>query len=232
MTAEIATPLAVSVVALLALRVLGRVPWSAMVRPLLFALVFGFGVFWTSALFYVGPGADAADGRGGPLHLSADGVLYGIAIALRLLAILTASMLFVLTTDPTKFVVALIHQAHVSPCIAYSVFAAYRFVPLLEVEFENIRAAHQMRGAATEGGTMRIARLREVLGYAVPLLAAAVRRGERVALAMESRAFGALPNRTYFRVTTFTRADGWFALITLTLLGLLLLRVLAARFSS
>jgi energy-coupling factor transport system permease protein len=51
-----------------------------------------------------------------------------------------------------------------------------------------------------------------MFGYAIPLLASAVRKGERVALAMESRGFGALPHRTYFRVTTFGRADLIFGL--------------------
>jgi len=46
-----------------------------------------------------------------------------------------------------------------------------------------------------------------LLFYVIPLLALAVRRGERVALAMESRAFGALPRRTYYRATSFGRAD-------------------------
>jgi energy-coupling factor transport system permease protein len=231
-SAEVATPLLVSMLALLSIRLLGKVPFSAMLRPLLFALVFGFGVFWTSALFYAGP----FDPQPlwtlnlGPLILAPEAVLYGLAIALRLLAILTTSMLFVLTTDPTAFVLALIHQAGMSPRIAYSVFAAYRFLPLFEVEFENIRAAHQVRGGTGGDGPLPVRKVREVVGYAIPLMATAVRKGERVALAMESRAFGALPRRTYFRKTTVTRADAVFASVSLAILGVLLARVLLNRF--
>jgi energy-coupling factor transport system permease protein len=119
---------------------------------------------------------------------------------------------------------SLIHQARVSPRIAYSVFAAYRFVPLLEVEFQTIRAAHQMRGGV--GGETVIDKVREAFGYAIPLLASAVRRGERVALAMESRGFGALPNRTYFRVTRLGYADLVFGLGCLFAFAVLI----AARF--
>jgi energy-coupling factor transport system permease protein len=53
--------------------------------------------------------------------------------------------------------------------------------------------------------------LRQLLGYAIPLLAISVRRAERVALAMDSRGFGARPDRTYFRTTTVTRSDVVFA---------------------
>jgi energy-coupling factor transport system permease protein len=138
-------------------------------------------------------------------------------------------MLFVLTTDPTKFVLALIHQAHVSPRIAYSIFAAYRFVPLLEVEFENIRAAHQMRGGMAGRGVLHPG---QTARYAIPLLATAVRKGERVAMAMESRAFGALRERTYYRMTSLGWADAWFSMIALAILAALFARVLVVRFST
>lgn len=207
---EPASPAIVAVLALVATRLLGRVPWSTVLRPLLFGALAGFGLFWTYTVFYAGAGP---------------AWVYGATMAARLLAILSASAVFVLTTDPSRLVRSLIHQAHVSPRIAYSVFVAYRFVPLLEVEFETIRAAHQMRGGIAGYGP--IDRVREVIGYAIPLLASAVRKGERVALAMESRGFGALParERTYFRVTTLGLADLWFSLAALCTLA----AVIAAR---
>jgi energy-coupling factor transport system permease protein len=205
-------PLAPALVILLALattRFLGRVPWPALLRPMMFGLLAGFGFFWTYTVFYAGPG---------------EAWLYGATMATRLLAILSASAMFVLTTNPSQFVRSLVHQAHLSPRIAYAVFAAYRFVPLLEVEFETIRAAHHMRGGVGRGGPLE--RLRETIGYAIPLLASSVRKGERVALAMESRAFGALPQRTYYRVTTLGRADLYFVIGCLVAFGL----IVASRF--
>ena len=53
-------------------------------------------------------------------------------------------MLFVLTTDPVDFVLALIHQARLPYRIGYAAFVAYRFVPLVQAELDNIRAAHQI----------------------------------------------------------------------------------------
>lgn len=203
---EPVTPLLVVLLALTTTRLLGRVPWSLLSRTLAFGVLAGFGVFWTYSLFYAGSGP---------------AWLYGATMAARLLAIFSASAMFVLTTDPSQFVRSLIHQAHLSPRIAYSVFAAYRFVPLLQVEFETIRAAHQMRGGARRGGPAE--KIRETAGYAIPLLVSAVRKGERVALAMESRGFGVLParSRTYFRVTSLNRADAWFGLACVLALGAL-----------
>jgi energy-coupling factor transport system permease protein len=192
---EPVTPALVIVLSLGATRGLGRVPWLVLARPMLFGVPAAFGVFWTYTLFYGGTGP---------------AWLYGTTMATRLLAIMSASLMFVLTTDPSQFVRSLIHQAHVSPRIAYSVFAAYRFVPLLEVEFRSIRAAHQMRGGVGRGTLLDM--VRQLFGYAIPLLASAVHRGERVALAMESRGFGALPRRTYFRATTLGCGDLIFGL--------------------
>src|SRR5207244_7392863 len=193
--AEPLTPSVVILLALVATRVLGRVPWPVLLRPMIFGLLAGFGLFWTYTVFYAGPG---------------EAWLYGATMATRLLAILSTSAMFVLTTDPSEFVRSLIHQAHVSPRIAYAVFAAYRFVPLLEVEFATIRAAHQMRGGVRRGGPLDW--MRQTIGYAIPLLASSVRKGERVALAMESRGFGALPQRTYYRQTKLGENDLFFAL--------------------
>jgi energy-coupling factor transport system permease protein len=198
------TPIVVALAAIITTRAAGRVPWRLIARPLAFGSLAGFGVFWTYSLFYGGSGP---------------GWAYGLTMAMRLLAILTASALFVLTTDPSQFVRSLIHQAHVSPRIAYSIFAGYRFVPLLEVEFATIRAAHQMRGGDTRPSLP--GRIRQLVGYAIPLLVSAVRKGERVALAMESRGFGALPQRTYFRTTTLGRADFAFGVCCLVLFALL-----------
>jgi len=188
------TPALIVVLSFVVTRGVGQVPWIVLGRPMLFGIPAAFGVFWTYTLFY---------GGSGPAWL------FGATMATRLLAIMSASLLFVLTTDPSQFVRSLIHQAHVSPRIAYSVFAAYRFVPLLEIEFSSIRAAHQMRGGV--GNRSFLDPIRELFGYAIPLLATAVRKGERVALAMESRGFGALPQRTYFRVTTLGNNDLVFA---------------------
>jgi len=70
--------------------------------------------------------------------------------------------------------------------------------------------------------------------YAIPLLAGAVRKASRVAVAMDARAFGALPGRTYRRRMTVGRGDLLFlaAAVSVTaavIVGLYLAGV--ARFS-
>lgn len=206
---EPVTPLVIAVAASLATWRLGNVPLGNVVRPLGFALLLGFGMFWTGVLYYAGQGSDGPAIVPGPVHITEAALTYGLTMISRTLAIFATSALFVLTTNPIDFVIALIHQGRLPVRVGYAVFAAYRFVPLVQEELDNIRAAHQVRGANSGRGIL--ARLRQSVGYAIPLLAISVRRAERVALAMDSRGFGARPNRTYFRTTTLTRSDLLFA---------------------
>jgi energy-coupling factor transport system permease protein len=199
------TPLVMAVVAVLVTWRLGKVPLASILRGLGFALLLGFGMFWTGVLYYAGQGSDAPAIVPGPLHITEASLVYGLTMLSRTLAIFATSALFVLTTNPIDFVVALIQQGRLPVRVGYAVFAAYRFVPLIQEELDNVRAAHQVRGAASGRGIL--ARLRQSFGYAIPLLAISVRRAERVALAMDSRGFGARPDRTYFRTTTVTRSD-------------------------
>jgi energy-coupling factor transport system permease protein len=214
------SPLIIALVAVLATWRLGNVPLPAILRPLGFSLLLGFGMFWTSTLYYAGQGAEGPSIVPGPIRIPEASLVYGLTMVTRLLAIFATSSLFVLTTNPVDLVVALIHQARLPVRIGYAVFAAYRFMPLVHEELGNIRAAHQVRGAATGRGP--VARIRQTIGYAIPLLAISVRRAERVALAMDSRGFGARRDRTYYRSTTLTRADLIFALGAIVVLTLIL----------
>jgi len=207
---EPVTPLVIAALAATATWRLGNVPLGTILRALGFSLLLGFGMFWTGVLYYSGQDPEAASIALGPLRISDGALLYGLTMVTRLLAIFATSSLFVLTTNPVDLVVALIHQGRLPVRVGYAAFAAYRFMPLIQEELGNIRAAHQVRGAVSGRGP--IARVRQTIGYAIPLLAISVRRAERVALAMDSRGFGARPDRTYYRTTTVTRSDLLFAL--------------------
>jgi energy-coupling factor transport system permease protein len=212
------TPLVIVVLATLTARFLGNLPWSTLLRALAFSAVLSFGMVWTSVLYYAGLGSEpgAPEIMLGPFRITEAGLVYGSTVGARLLAIFSTSLLFVLTTDPVEMVLALIQQAHVPYRVGYAVLAAYRFLPLIHEELDDIRAAHQLRGTRAGGGPL--AHLRQTAGYAIPLLAMTVRRAERVALAMDSRGFGALKHRSYYRTTAFHPADAVFMAGALSLL--------------
>ena len=137
--------------------------------------------------------------------------LVGLATATRLASIVTLSLLAALTTNGPDLVRSLVQQLRVPYRIGYTALAAFRFVPRFGYELEVIRSAHRVRGLA--GGRAPLAGLRRQLGYVVPLLAGAIRHAERVALAMDSRAFGAYPTRTERHLVPFRVRDWVFTLL-------------------
>jgi energy-coupling factor transport system permease protein len=107
----------------------------------------------------------------------------------------------------------MVQQLRVPYRIGYTALAAYRFVPRFGHELQVIRSAHRVRGMA--GGRGPIAGIRRYLGYVVPLLAGAIRHAERVALAMDARAFGAHASRTERHLVPFRTRDWVFIVLFL-----------------
>ena len=131
--------------------------------------------------------------RIGPWPLYLDGWRDGLATGVRMLAIVVVSLLGGLSTSGADFVRSLVQQLRVPYRFGYAVLAAFRFVPRFRAELATIRRAHRVRGV---GGATPLHRLRGEAEAIVPLLAAALRHADRVAIAMEARAFGYAPTRT------------------------------------
>lgn len=138
-------------------------------------------------------------------------LLLGFATALRLASLLVLAFIGGITSTGPELVRAMIQQLHVPYRIGYTALAAYRFVPRFGHELDVIRSAHRVRGMAEGRGP--IAAVRRSLGYVVPLLAGAIRHAERVALAMDSRAFGAHPYRTERTLIPFRTRDWVFMIL-------------------
>jgi energy-coupling factor transport system permease protein len=206
------TPMVFSLFILVILFWLGRIPvprllrllWPMLVIATFFALIYPF--FARQSLV-----ADTALLiQMGPIRIYQGGIDHGISTGFRVLALLVLSLPFSLTTDATDFVRALVQQWRLPYRIGYSTLAAFRFVPMLQMELSVIGAAHRVRGVnGTHGIQGAYERVRR---YTVPFLATAIRQAERAALAMDGRAFGAFPDRTYYRRMQFQFVDWLFLL--------------------
>ena len=140
--------------------------------------------------------------------------------ALRLAAIIALALIAGLTTTGPDLVRATVQQLRVPYRVGYTALAAFRFVPRFGHELDVIRQAHRVRGA--HGGRGPFAAAARWWGYIVPLLAGAIRHAERVALAMDARAFGAHPDRTERHLVPWRTRDTVFtALFAATSLGIL-----------
>ncbi len=129
------------------------------------------------------------------ISIYAESADYALASALRIYTIILSSMVFVRTTDPRDFAIALVTQVHIPYRIAYAFFIALRIVPTIEEEIKIIRAAHSVRGVARQRSVA--GRIGEMKRYVIPLLVGSLRRASMMVMSMEGRAFGAYPQRTF-----------------------------------
>ncbi|QUY62865.1 energy-coupling factor transporter transmembrane component T family protein [Gulosibacter molinativorax] len=120
--------------------------------------------------------------------------LIGLETACRIVAIVALAMLSGSTTSGGDFVRALVQQLRVPYRYGYAGLAALRFVPRFKLELSVIRQAHRARGIAFGRGPFGW--IRRQLSSLIPLLAAALRHSDRVALSMDARGFGFRETRT------------------------------------
>jgi len=125
----------------------------------------------------------------------------GLAIALRMLAFVTIGLLFTSTTNLHLFMMSLVHQLKVPPKWAYGFMAGFRCIPMFQTELIHLKEAHRVRGHRHKTSWQTFKR------YAVPLLTHAVRKSERMALAMEVRGFTGNRDRSYYKTTIVTSKD-------------------------
>ncbi|MFI7080895.1 energy-coupling factor transporter transmembrane component T family protein [Micromonospora sp. NPDC049903] len=197
-------------------RVLFRRVW-----PLLVAAV---GVLVTLVLF-------AADRSGrvlldaGPVVVTSTVLLTALGLVLRLFAVALPGVIVFATTDPTDLADALVQNARAPARFAIGALAAFRLLPLLGQEWQMIVMARRARGV--EAGRNPVAKLRLFVSTAFTLLVGAIRRGTRLAVAMDARGFDAGVPRTVARRQHFGAAD-WLLVVVATALAVAALGVSVA----
>ncbi|MNJ35470.1 energy-coupling factor transporter transmembrane component T family protein [Paenibacillus bouchesdurhonensis] len=181
--------------------IFGRISWRRWLLLFLPFFIMAIGYFWTAALF---PRSDLPQDSKlllswGPLQMTEAGFSLALSLALRTLMFSALSLMFVLTTEPVKFMFSLMQQCKLPPKLAYGILAGFRFLPLFREELRIMQQAHRMRGIWREKRDVR-SLLHAFKRYSIPLLASAIRKSERVAVAMVSRGFTGGKRDFYFQM--------------------------------
>lgn len=138
-----------------------------------------------------------------------DGSLaFGAAIVLRVLAIGLPGVVLFATTDPTELADGLAQILRLPSRFVLGALAALRLVGLFVDDWRSLGLARRARGVADAGGL--VGRIRRVSGQAFALLVLSVRRGSKLATAMEARGFGASSTRSWARPSIFHLRDWCF----------------------
>lgn len=212
LTTAIAPPLVLAGIALVAGLTVGRVPAATLVRGLvpLWGAALTIGVFNT---LFNPANADptiAELARVGPFRLTGPAVAGGAGLAARVVAIAAVGVVFAQTTDATRLVDALVQQGRVPERFAYGALAAYQAIPRFAEDLATLRQARRIRGLRGEWHPRVL----------VGLLVLAIRHGDRLALAMDARAFGSGP-RSRYRIVRWGPLDAVVAVAALAVIGLL-----------
>jgi energy-coupling factor transport system permease protein len=120
-----------------------------------------------------------------------------VATLLRVLAIALPSVVLFVTVDPTDLADGLAQILHLPSRFVLGALAGLRMVGLFLDDWRALELARRARGVADRG------RIRRFLGMAFALLVLSIRRGSKLATAMEARGFGAPVPRTWARISRF-----------------------------
>lgn len=205
-------PILTFILVFMTIWILGKIPIENLLRRLLLFIVVSF-LFMFSMLIMRGLNEETEIVlRFGFLQWTETDLVHSITLGFRILALVTMSMGFVLTTRPRDLVLSLIMQCKVPVLHGYATMATYRFLPELQSQVEAIHLAQEIRGIPWNKGL--ISRFTSPFRVALPLFCVAARRGERIACAMESRGLGRKNERTFYKRVSINKTDWLFTGVT------------------
>lgn len=122
-----------------------------------------------------------------------EGLRFALLFLFRVLTLMFAILLIILTTHPKRLTTALIERG-VSSKFAYVFLAAIQLIPLIQDRAKSILDAQQARGLDTKANIRQ--RFRSITALFIPLTISMLIATETRALALESRGFTREGDRT------------------------------------
>lgn len=149
---------------------------------------------------------------------------YSIAMIFRIMIMVSSFSIFFLTVHPNDLALSLISMK-IPYEFAFSFSLAFRFVPTIAMEAQNIIDAQQSRGYEMQQSGI-INQIKNLFPLLIPLIICSIRRAFNVAEALESRAFGNKRKRTYLYTINYSLKDWIFtAFLGIFLFIFILIRI-------
>lgn len=142
-----------------------------------------------------------------------DAILQSLKIILRLVLMISLSMILTATTKPLELTYAL--EWYLTPLkvikfpaheVAMTISIALRFIPTILGEVERIMKAQSSRGVDFKHGKIS-SRFKAIISLIIPLFISAFQRSEELADAMEARGYDPKQKRTRYRRLSFHFSD-------------------------
>ncbi len=151
---------------------------------------------------------------GGTSAITLEGLINGIAMALRLFVIVLTMPAVTMSTSIEQLVIGLV-KSGMPYEVAFAFTTALNLLPVLQGDAAKTIEAQKARAfTAIEKGSL-LQRLKAFAPLIVPLMVGALKKGQQLEIAMESRAFGAYKKRTYLIEIKMRKLDWLFLAIVL-----------------
>jgi len=134
------------------------------------------------------------------VHVTDNSLRLAIAVVLRVLALGLPAILLFTGIDPTDLADGLAQVWRLPARFVLGALAGFRLVSRFVDDWRSLASARRARGLGDTGAVRRWATM------AFAMLVIAIRRGSKLATAMEARGFGTA-DRTWARTSTVGRAD-------------------------
>jgi len=137
--------------------------------------------------------------------ITLDGILFGLAMGLRVALMVVAAGVWMMTTSPQKMTLGLLKMG-LPYKAGLAMSTSIRFVPLINAERATIIEAQRARGLRLDRGNP-LARASKSVAVIGPMFLRAVDLAQALAVAMDARGFAARENRTSLIEIEMTRTD-------------------------
>ena len=170
-------------------------------------------------LFYIIPSANA-------LPITIEAILYSTAMLFRFIIIILAVRIITLVTKTIDLVLGLI-KLKLPPEFGVALSIGFAYIPILTEAFQQIVDAQKARALEFEGIRNPIKKVRKLIPLIIPMIMASTKRGQDIAVAIESRGFGYnISKRTYINELKFNAHDSLFlALVIASAIGSVILHL-------
>ena len=137
--------------------------------------------------------------------LTLEAAFFGVAMSLRLLAIISAFAVLTLTVHPDDLLVAMIKMKLPYKSVLVTSLST-RFIPALVEDAQCLSDVQRSRGLELDRGSL-VQKIRSRMAIVIPLLSNSLDRTVQLSEAMESRAFGSGGKRTFYKPIRFAGRD-------------------------
>ncbi|MBN9644828.1 energy-coupling factor transporter transmembrane component T family protein [Corynebacterium mendelii] len=139
--------------------------------------------------------------RWGWIHVTDNSLVLAAAIMIRILAVAFPAIIFLRHMDPADLGDGLAQVAKLPNRFVIGAVAAFRLGTLFTRDWKALGRSRRSRGLSDDGALVRFS------GMFFALLVVALRRGGKLATAMEARGFGAPGQRSFARISRLHGRD-------------------------